>query len=170
LQHKLVKEAAVIVRENDETGKYVNAYVAIDKNLEGEGLKTVREYLRNKLPQYMQPSNIIEVSEIPLTLNGKVNKEALIKNDEEYFTESCEEPTNETEEKLLAIWQNVLNTKNISLEDNFFEIGGNSLLLISMYEKIKESITNDIEIADIFANPSIYILAEFIQNQNQKIL
>jgi amino acid adenylation domain-containing protein len=160
--HPHVKEAVVLVRERAGEDKYISAYVVLNED-EQDDIHTVKDYVRKKLPDYMQPSFIIPVDEIPLTINGKVDQAALLKKEMENKTPDTEEPANEIEEKLLQIWQITLKNEHIGVDDNFFDVGGNSILLVSMYEKLLENFQTEIEIADIFANPTISRLAEFIE-------
>ena len=163
--HPQVKETVVLVEERAGAEKYIIAYVVLKED-EKADITTVKAYVRKRLPDYLQPSFIFPINGIPLTINGKVDKVALLKKKEkENITAEIEEPTNEIEEQLLQIWQITLNNKYIGIDDNFFEVGGNSILLISMHEKLVETfqMESEIEIADLFANPTITRLAEFIE-------
>ncbi|WP_349409515.1 amino acid adenylation domain-containing protein [Pseudalkalibacillus sp. SCS-8] len=161
--HPLVKEATVLIRERGENEKYISAYVVLNGD-DTDGITSVTDYVWRTLPDYMQPSFIVPVDRIPLTINGKIDKSALINSESSFLKDpDLEEPSSEVEEKLYEIWQEVLKTSSIGVDDNFFEVGGNSILLVSLHQKLTEAFEKDIEIADLFSNPSISSLAQFIE-------
>lgn len=120
----------------------------------------LREYLLTKLPEYMIPSYFIKIDQIPLTANGKIDKKTLPEPDPNAIT-SAEyvAPENETEERLAEIWQKVLGLERVGTGDNFFEIGGNSILLIQMHTQIEKQFPGQVTITDLFAYPTVAKLA-----------
>ncbi|WP_080283458.1 non-ribosomal peptide synthetase, partial [Clostridium botulinum] len=162
LTYEAVKEAAVIDREDDDKNKYICAYIVCNKELTvGE----IREYLLNKLPEYMVPSYFIQIEKLPLTLNGKLDKKALpepyrkINTGVEY-----EAPRNEIQEKILLIWREVLGVKNIGINDNFFELGGHSLNATNFISKVYRELNREIPLKQLFKSPTIKGLSKFIES------
>ncbi|MBN3360519.1 non-ribosomal peptide synthetase, partial [Clostridium botulinum] len=162
LTYEAVKEAAVIDREDDDKNKYICAYIVCNKELTvGE----IREYLLNKLPEYMVPSYFIQIEKLPLTLNGKLDKKALpepyrkINTGVEY-----EAPRDEIQEKILLIWREVLGVENIGINDNFFELGGHSLNATNFISKVYRELNREIPLKQLFKSPTIKGLSKFIES------
>ncbi|WP_144569749.1 non-ribosomal peptide synthetase, partial [Bacillus pseudomycoides] len=132
--HASVKEAVVIVREDQPGGKRLVAYVVGDGNV-GEW----RDYLKAELPSHMVPSGFVMMEAIPLTANGKVDREALPVPEEREIESNCVAPRNGKEETLATIWKQVLGIKKVGIHDNFFEIGGDSILSIQIVSRAKQA-------------------------------
>ncbi|HHT7066339.1 non-ribosomal peptide synthetase [Bacillus thuringiensis] len=128
-----VKEAVVIVREDQPGDKRLVAYVVGDGNVDGW-----REYLKAKLPSYMVPSGFVAMEAIPLTANGKVDREALPMPEEKQINSECVGPRNSNEQILTTIWKRVLGVKKVGIYDNFFEIGGDSILSIQIISQASQ--------------------------------
>ena len=132
-------------------------------------------HLISLLPNYMIPSFYIPIDAIPLTTNGKVNKKELPNPDtstrirKEYVA-----PSNDVEVALVEFWQEILNIDGIGVQESFFELGGNSLKVVKLFEKIKNNIYPDITIGQLFSNPTINQQSKLIQNNktmvNEEIL
>ncbi|MFB5566016.1 amino acid adenylation domain-containing protein [Bacillus cereus] len=128
-----VKEAVVIVREDQPGDKRLVAYVVGDGNVDAW-----REYLKVKLPSYMVPSGFVAMEAIPLTANGKVDREALPMPEEKQINSECVGPRNSNEQILTTIWKRVLGVKKVGIYDNFFEIGGDSILSIQIISQASQ--------------------------------
>jgi thioester reductase-like protein len=130
MDHSLIKEAVVIDREDDSGKKYLCAYYVSDSII---NFTELRDMLATKMPGYMIPSSFTRLDKIPLTPNGKTDRRALPEPeiipsaDKEYSG-----PRNEIDEKLIAIWSKVLKVREIGIDDNFFEIGGDSLTILEI--------------------------------------
>ena len=152
---KEVKSAAVVdlVREGN---KYIAAYFvpSTDQEVKPEAL---REKLMAKLPEYMLPTTFTAIEAIPLTVNGKLDRKAL--PDPEFVSsDQYVAPSGEVEEKLCQIWQEILGLEQVGVEDNFFHIGGDSIVGIRVLSKAKaEGIFFSVQ--DLFANPTVKELA-----------
>ena len=165
LEHKEVKEAVVIAGEKNGD-KYLCAYI-VPYNT-GALKKTssisaeLREFLSEKLPDYMIPSYFMELAEIPLTFNGKVDRKALPEpeaREENAFTP----PRDRIEKKLSGIWAEVLEIQgDIGIDANFFHLGGHSLKATLMLAKIHEIFNVLIPMPDLFKKPTIRELSEYI--------
>lgn len=133
-QHQAVREAVVKVHE-----KRLFAYLitADDKIVREQ--EEWRNYLQDKLPEYMLPAAFILIEEIPLTRNGKVDRRRLPDHNHALLsTEKSDAPRDEVETTLLQVWKDVLNIEHISIHDNFFQLGGDSILSIQMVAKCKQ--------------------------------
>ncbi|ENQ3112647.1 amino acid adenylation domain-containing protein [Bacillus cereus] len=128
-----IKEAVVIVREDQPGDKRLVAYVVGDGNV-----GAWREYLKAKLPSYMVPSGYVTMEVIPLTANGKVDREALPMPEEKQINSECIGPRNSNEQILATIWKQVLGIKKVGIYDNFFEIGGDSILSIQIISQASQ--------------------------------
>jgi amino acid adenylation domain-containing protein len=126
---------------------------------------TLREQLLKVLPEYMVPVNFMQLDTLPLTVNGKVDKNALPVPDGLATRAAYVAPRNEVEEELVNIWQRVFNTQEkIGIRDNFIELGGNSISAIKILSKISKEYGIVISVRKMFENPTIENLANEILN------
>lgn len=121
----------------------------------------IKDYLLDFLPDYMIPSYFVRLDSLPLSHNGKIDRKALPKP-EIWSNTSCFIPSNEIETKLLDIWCSILGHKNISLNDHFFDIGGNSILLIQLYSQIEKQFPGKISISELFSFSTILEQSKFL--------
>jgi thioesterase domain-containing protein/acyl carrier protein len=165
-KHEKVRESIVLARE-ENGDKFLCAYLVCEGDLSYKELHT---YLSERLPDYMIPSYFVELETIPLTTNGKVNRKILpspeIKAGDDFVA-----PLNETESKLIEIWSEVLNIEKeeISTTANFFSIGGHSLKASFCLNKLINSFNINIPLIEIFRNPTVSQLANFIELNKLKI-
>jgi surfactin family lipopeptide synthetase A len=151
-KHPSITDTVVVGIEREGT-KELAAYLVMKESLTVNEIKT---FLSALLPVYMIPSFFIQIDKIPLTTNGKLDKKALpaaVGNIESGA--GFQKPETETEAILLQLWQEVLTIENISIYDNFFDIGGNSILLVKLHGKINERFPGVLEITDLFSNSKI---------------
>jgi amino acid adenylation domain-containing protein/non-ribosomal peptide synthase protein (TIGR01720 family) len=156
--HPNVSNSAVIVKETEDGEKKIIAYVvARDKKILIEEYRT---YLSSKLPDYMLPSGFILLPSLPITSTGKVDKQALAVSDKLLISSSrpIVAPRNSYEERLLQIWSKILRKDDISIHDNFFSIGGDSLLTIRVCARAQEAGLS-ITLRQFYDNPTIAKLA-----------
>ena len=173
----LVKSAVACVRtdwvtENDTPGdKRLAAYVIPERAGDTAGLITeLRAYLKSQLPEYMQPAAIMTVDSFPRTVNGKVDRRALpAPQPEQLMRErAIVYPRNPLEEKLAKIWSDVLNLKEVSVEDSIFELGGDSLMIFRI-NTIANQAGIKISARDIFQYKTIAaICAQVQENRDDK--
>ena len=155
-----VKEAVIIARKNTENIIELTAYIITQAHLE---ISSLRKYLSSVLPIYMIPSFFISIEKLPLTPNGKIDKKALPIPDKEDFTREYhyERPRNKIEEKLVWAWEKALGRKKIGINDNYFELGGDSIKAIQVAAFLsKENLK--IQVRDIFQYPVISDLAAHV--------
>jgi len=124
----------------------------------------LKEYLSERLPDYMMPQYFTPLEEMPLTPSGKIDRKALPPLETLNITSANTyiEPRNEIEKTLVAIWEKVLKRTGISVTDNFFDIGGHSLRAIRLTSLIKHDLLVEIKLSEIFAHPTIETLAKVI--------
>ncbi len=167
LKNDYIKETIIIDREDGEGNKYLCAYIVSDKEVNSSEL---RKYLRNDLPEYMIPSYFVQLEKMPLTSNGKVDKKALPKPQGEINTGSeYEAARNEVEEKLVEIWEEVLGVDNISINDNFFDLGGHSLKATILISKIHKELNREIPLKQFFKTPTIKEISGFIEEMKENL-
>ena len=156
-----VRDAAVIARGNGADTKRLVAYVAADETVQGGD---VRVFLETLVPAYLLPSSFVILPSLPLSANGKVDRAALPEADlRDLLSDTPFEPAvRQTEGIIAAIWQEVLGLDRVSVHDNFFEVGGHSLLLAQVHSKLQQRIQKRIPIVDLFHYPTIRALADFL--------
>ncbi|MFC2145904.1 amino acid adenylation domain-containing protein [Acidobacteriota bacterium] len=160
-----IKEAAVLVRANQEGEKYLCAYFLSDKKIDPASL---REELSKDLPNYMIPSYFMQLEKMPLNPSGKLDRKALPEPEAEILTREYVAPTNEIETAFSKVWSEVLNIKKIGIDDNFFEIGGDSIKTILISAKLmKQGI--DINVNDFFSYSTIRELAKQAKTGEQLV-
>lgn len=130
--------------------------------------KDVRSLLQKMVPEYMVPSEIISLVQLPLTNNGKVDRDFLSKRQEQGHNNKTDyvPPGNKTERVLADIWQDLLGMGTVSIHDNFFEIGGHSLLATRVISAVRRQLEVEISIKDLFMHPTIASLAAQLQFQS----
>ena len=166
MQYEGIKEAVVIKVEMEKGQEALGAFYVSNEEIEKNKLK---EYLLRSLPKYMIPLYYVKIDKIPLSYNGKVEPRLLPKlTIDDMVKRSYEKPENEVEERLVSIWENVLNVKGIGVRDDFFELGGHSLKVVEAVNKINESFNSNIKVNDIFENPSIRELGGIIKLSKAK--
>jgi acyl-coenzyme A synthetase/AMP-(fatty) acid ligase/acyl carrier protein len=165
LQSGYVENTVVLIKEDAETRKYLVAYVI---PAQGYQQSTLYSYLKAQLPDYMLPGMIIEMERFPVNINGKLDVKALPAPDERLqATNEYLAPTNETEEKLVAIWQQLLGLSRIGIQNNFFQIGGDSLTVLKLRQRIEEELNIEINVVDLFTYTTVQEFATYI-SQNQQ--
>ncbi|WP_205608364.1 non-ribosomal peptide synthetase, partial [Clostridium botulinum] len=160
LQHESIKEAAILVKENEENEKYICAYVVSKKSFDELNLKN---YLKETLPDYMIPTCFMKLEEIPLTSNGKFDRRLLPDPSLCRSLNEYEGPRNEIEVILTKLWSEVLGIKKIGINDDFFDLGGHSLKATVLMFKIHKELNKEVPLKEIFKLPTIKELSEFIQ-------
>ncbi|MEW6735979.1 MAG: amino acid adenylation domain-containing protein, partial [Acidobacteriota bacterium] len=158
-----VREAVVIVREDVPGDRRLVAYLV---SIDGKAIATtlVREQLKHKLPEYMIPSAYVMMEKLPLTANGKLDRKTLPmpENLSSQVEAGYLPPRNDVEQRLVTIWQEVLKIRNIGICDNFFDLGGHSLLMAQVHDKIRKVFSTNISMIDLFKYPTISLLVKHL--------
>jgi amino acid adenylation domain-containing protein len=159
-QHIGIRQAVVTAREEKPGDKYLAAYVVL-ANGARPSIAELREHLLRSLPDYMVPAAIIELAEIPLNTNGKVDRKALPPPAISHFTgtHDCVAPRNDTERKLVAMWEKILSIRPIGVTTSFFDLGGRSVLAAQLFMQISRAFHQDVPLAALFEAPTVEQLA-----------
>lgn len=168
MTYKDVENCVCTVDEDIHGIKLLAAYYVSGNDI---SVNEVRTYMARHLPDYMVPQVYKRIEEIPTTPNGKVDRIAL-KNSVGFCTEQQEEYTQaktRTEERIYEIWSEVLGQQRIGTNSSFFDLGGNSLLLVFMHKRIERLFPGKVKIPDIFANPTIARLSRFIDDSGFEV-
>ncbi|MBO3789856.1 amino acid adenylation domain-containing protein [Bacillus amyloliquefaciens] len=159
-----VKEAAVSVRTGQSGNKELIAYMSLQTDMDTE---KVRSSLSKQLPNYMVPAYMMELEKLPLTPNGKLDRKNLPEPELALQT-AYTAPRNELEEQLSVIWQEVLGTKQVGIEDSFFELGGDSIKALQVAARLGRYGWK-MTASDLFRHPSIKELAPLIRKAERVI-
>ncbi|MCY0089450.1 MULTISPECIES: non-ribosomal peptide synthetase [Bacillus amyloliquefaciens group] len=159
-----VKEAAVSVRTGQSGNKELIAYMSLQADMDTE---KVRSSLSKQLPNYMVPAYMMELEKLPLTPNGKLDRKNLPEPELTLQT-AYTAPRNELEEQLSVIWQEVLGTKQVGIEDSFFELGGDSIKALQVSARLGRYGWK-MTASDLFRHPSIKELAPLIRKAERVI-
>ncbi|TPG85648.1 amino acid adenylation domain-containing protein [Brevibacillus laterosporus] len=165
LLHDLIKEALVVVKEDNDKNPYLCAYLVSTKELFSS---EIREHLSRELPEYMVPSRFVQLEKMPLTQNGKIDNKALPEPEGVMNTGvGYEAARNEREEKLVRIWREVLEVDKVGIADNFFELGGHSLKATRLVSKIHKQFEVELPLQAVFKSPTIKGMSEYISKANE---
>jgi thioesterase domain-containing protein/acyl carrier protein len=193
-QHEFVREGVVVANENTSGEKRLVAYVVpkdkASSSFEGgSGLGAsqtlslsqspkergeqsydlraaeLRDYLRQKLPEYMVPSSFVMLDALPLTASGKLNRLALPDPKDSVETVTPVAPRTPLEVSLTTIWADVLEVKAIGINENFFDLGGHSLLAVRLFAQIEKRLDKRLPLATLFQAPTVAELAAVMQKE-----
>ncbi|MED7818402.1 MULTISPECIES: non-ribosomal peptide synthetase [unclassified Francisella] len=153
-----IKDAVVLALDDTNNNKYLCGYYVSDNDLDHA---FIQDELKNHLPDYMVPDIYIKMEAFPLTPNGKVDRKNLPKPDLSSLQSEYVAPRNDVEEKISAIWSNILGVNEIGIDDSFFSIGGNSIKAIAVISKLQTEGLK-LSIADIFDYKTIRNITENI--------
>ncbi|WP_333059748.1 MULTISPECIES: amino acid adenylation domain-containing protein [unclassified Microcoleus] len=168
-QHSSVSTAAVLLQENEPGSQRLVAYLVPNsgfRNQHPELISELRSFLKHKLPDYMVPSAFVLLDALPLTPNGKIDRLALSQrcdyvSDETAFTD----PQTPTEEKIAEIWTALLGLEKVGTNQNFFDLGGHSLMATQLISRVRSCFGVELAMCDFFAAPTIENLAELIEEE-----
>lgn len=155
-----IRENAVVVIE-ERGGKHLVAYIApaADSRL---APVEIRDYLRQRLPEYMVPNHIVLLQDLPKTSSGKIDRKAL-PPPERLNIRSGRMPETETEREIVAIWQAVLKIDNVGVDDDFFLLGGHSLLMMQVKARLEARLNQTIPLAQLLQSPTVAGMARAIE-------
>jgi amino acid adenylation domain-containing protein len=164
-QHPSISTSVVILREDKSGNQSLIAYTILhpDKTLT---IPELRRFLKNKLLDQMLPNAFMILEALPLTSNGKVDRQALPMPDalRPELEVAYVIPQTEVEKTIASVWQKALNLEKIGIHDNFFEIGGHSLLLVKVHSQLQEILKAELSTLDLFRYPTINSLAEYLSS------
>ncbi|BAZ14314.1 amino acid adenylation domain-containing protein [Calothrix sp. NIES-4071] len=156
-QHPQVREVVVIARSDQPGNQYLVAYIVSDVL----NTSQLRDFLKQKLPEYMIPAAFVMLESIPLTPNGKVDRRALPEPDVQQSLIFAP-PHTPTQKILAQLWLEILNLKEVGIHDNFFELGGHSLLATQVISRLRFLFGMELPLRQLFEAPTIAALADSI--------
>jgi acyl carrier protein len=168
VSHGAVRESVVIVREDVPGEKRLVGYV-VPKQQPAPTTSELHSFLKEKLPAYMLPSAFVMLDALPVTPNGKLDRRALPAPDASRpsLAASYLAPKTELERRIAEIWQEVLRVERIGVDDNFFELGAHSLLLVQVHGRLNEMLRQELPIIELFKYPTVATLAAYLGQQRQ---
>jgi amino acid adenylation domain-containing protein len=160
-----VAEAAVTVKERENQEKYLCGYFVVATDVVGQ--EELREYLADRLPEYMIPAHLLRLDAMPLTPGGKVDRNNLPEPDDVLGQETIVPPADEVEEKLANVWAEVLqlDAASLSVEANFFELGGHSLRAMTLIGEMEKVFEVSVPLAKVFNAPTVRQLALYLKGE-----
>ena len=165
---QVIEQAVVLINEKGDN-RYLVGYFVAKEQVDVEEL---RSYLSKQLPEYMVPTGLVQIEQIPLTVNGKLDRNALLNIEYKITDEVIELPKNNTEERLLKIWSNLLQIAELELSvtQSFFRLGGNSILSIRLMNLINKEFNTCFSVRIIFERNTIRQLAAYLLEGNIEII
>jgi amino acid adenylation domain-containing protein/thioester reductase-like protein len=161
--HPQVRECVVVAREDIAGDKRLVAYVVAADLQMVPKVEELRDRLKAVLPDYMVPSGFVMLDRLPMTLNGKLDRQALPAPElAAYVTRTHEAPQGDVEEIVAGIWQSLLRVEQVGRRDNFFELGGHSLLIVQMLERLRR-LGFSAAVRVVFDSPTLADLARALQ-------
>ncbi len=165
--HPGVTSCAVLAREDEPGNKQMVGYVVTPGN-KPTTIEELRLYLREKLPEYMVPAQFVILDSLPLTLNGKIDQKALPAPSHTNISDARKfaAPGTDTEKALAAIYTELLKVERIGIHDDFFDLGGHSLMAVKMISKIREVFGVDLPLATLLEAPTIAGLSKIVRKED----
>jgi len=164
-QHPQLREVVLSIYEPAPGDKRLVAYV-VAHDPAAPTLSELQDFLKPQLPEFMIPSAFVFLDELPLTPNGKLDRNALPMPDmnRQELDVDFIAPRSQVEKQLAEIWRDVLRINRIGIHDNFFDLGGQSLLAMQVITRVSEQLSVEIPLARLFEMPTIADLAKLIEN------
>jgi len=170
--YQAVQEAVVLLQGDDPISRYLAAFLI--PHSESEVIvDKVRRFLRDQLPHYMIPSTFTILDTLPLTSNNKLDRRALADLEDARQAEVREvfvSPRTMMEEVIALTWQEVLQRDPIGIDDNFFDLGGNSLAMVRVHQHLRTSLNREFPIVRLFEYPTVRVLAEYLTQKDKQEL
>jgi len=170
--HSSIKDAVAAIREYPTGDHYICAYIVLVSPSPTAGpldislVEQLQRHLRHTLPAYMIPSRFIPIEHIPLTAGGKINRKALPgpSKYQPHTETTFLAPATEIEKIMAEIWKEVLHLEQVGTYDNIFALGANSLTLIRINYRLKESLHREIPVIDMFKYLTIHEFARYLSH------
>jgi amino acid adenylation domain-containing protein len=167
-QSAMVNQCVVIAREDTQGIKRLISYIVLKK---GYTPGDIQNHLKEKLPEYMVPQIWVELEDLPLNANGKIDKKSLPDPDiESQLLNQYVAPQNPMQQTLAEIWQELLGIKQVGIHNNFFELGGHSLLAMRVISSIRKQLDTELGVKELFTHPTIAQLSEYLETIADKNL
>jgi acyl carrier protein len=168
-EHEGVRQVVVMAREDVPEDKQLVAYIVPDGG-QSLSVSVLRQYLKEKLPEYMVPNAFVMLEKFPLTPNGKIDRRSLPSPTglRPELESTYVAPRTEIERTITAIWQAVLHLEKIGINDNFFDVGGHSLRLVQVHFKLRQKFQRKLSMVDLLQYPTISSLAQYLSLENSE--
>ena len=168
-KHPAVEECVVLLRGDEPEDQHLVAYV-VTKQERTLAIAELRHFAKERLPGYMAPTTFVMLEALPLTFSGKIDRRSL--PTPEVLRPDLEVPyvmpRTEAEQTIATVWQQALKVEDIGIHDNFFDLGGHSLLVVRIHAQLCELFKTNLSMLDMFRYPTISSLAEYVSRvQNQ---
>jgi amino acid adenylation domain-containing protein len=166
-EHPMVHSCFVMKRENEQGQPYLAAYVVVKEQNELT-VPELRTHIQQRLPAVMVPEAYVFLDTLPVTPRGKIDRRALPAPDRTRpeLGDFFEAPRNQSEELVAGIWSDVLHRDHIGIRDNFFDLGGHSLLVMQVISRIRETFQTEIALRTLFETPTVAGLSACIEAAN----
>jgi acyl-CoA synthetase (AMP-forming)/AMP-acid ligase II len=163
-QHEAVREAVVLLDKVTEMDRRLVAYFTVKGEAEAPAPSELRQHMGRLLPDYMIPAVFVPMPKLPLSPSGKVDRKALPRLEEVQVRsgEPAAPPENDTERAIAGIWGEVLRVETVGANDNIFDLGGNSLLLLRINEELRTQMQVTVSVVDLFRFTTVRRLAQFL--------
>jgi amino acid adenylation domain-containing protein len=167
-EHPEVADAACMPWEDTNGDKRLVAYVTGHTQA---FVNDLRRFLQERLPDYMVPSSIMQLSALPMTENGKVDRKALPTPDQNRpeLESVFVPPRTETERTITKLWEEVLGIDKVGVNDNFFDLGGHSLFVVLLHNRMKDIFQKELSIVDLFRYPTVSSLAKLLSHDEAQL-
>lgn len=166
LKHATVRRAAVLAREDKAGDKKLVAYVEPNPGKQADAAD-LKSYLKQSLPDFMIPSAIIVLENLPLSPNGKIDRKSLPAPEWKASERVFQAAADEIEQRIAKIWEHTLGIQPIGVTDNFFDLGGHSLLAVKVFAQFEKVFERKLPLATLFKAPTIRQLAEIIRGDSK---
>jgi amino acid adenylation domain-containing protein len=166
LHHEYIKEVVVMPNTDDDGKTFLSAYFVGASSVPGKELDVarLRNYLSERLPDYMIPSYFVRLDKMPLTVSGKIDRQKLAELEQKpvKYSRVYEEPKTELEKIIALAWKEVLKLEEVGIYDNFFDLGGNSLDILTVNSRLEKEMETAIPTVTLFRYPTIHTLAAYL--------
>ena len=164
IKHESVSECVLLLREDNPGDQRLVAYFVAAH--ESPDPTSIREHLRINLPEYMVPNDVVELEAMPLTPNGKLDRKQLPipQHTQSASTTDYEAPKDEVQQIIVNVWQQTLKLDKVGIKDNFFDLGGHSLLVIMIHHQLQEQLSIPISLTDLYRFPTIESLTNHLNS------
>jgi natural product biosynthesis luciferase-like monooxygenase protein len=165
--HASVLECVLLLREDTPGDQRLVAYIVAAGS--PPEAKDIREHLRKDLPEYMVPNDVVVLDSMPLTPNGKLDRKQLPlpQGVGQPSAAVYEAPKDELQQIIVNVWQETLNIDKVGVKDNFFDLGGHSLLIIRVHQQLKKQLETPISLTDLYRFPTITSLTDFLNSDQE---
>jgi amino acid adenylation domain-containing protein len=163
-----IRQAVVNVREDTPGDKRLVAYVVREED-SPPALDQLQSFAKEKLPAYMVPARLVLMKSLPLTSGGKVDYKGLPAPDSQAQPTNGDfvAPRSELEKQIAAIWQKVLRLEKVGINDNFFDLGGHSILMVQVFDELRQVVRGEIAMIELFEHPTINALARHLTREQE---